>query len=92
MLLLLKTSPKCFEKVAEEGGHFPKQVFNVAETKLLCKGMLLQMYIFQKDKSSLRFKASNDQLTLLLVGSTERGYKNCHWRTLVAVSYSFPQT
>jgi hypothetical protein len=26
------------------------------------------------------------------VGSTERGYKNCHWRTLVAVSYSFPQT
>jgi hypothetical protein len=62
---------KMFEKIAEEGGYFSKQICNVAESELFWKRVLLQTYIFQEENLALGFKAVKEQLALLLVGNTE---------------------
>ena len=66
---------KMFQLIYEEGGYFPKQMYNVAETGLFWKGMLLQTYTFQEERSACRFKAAKDCLPLLLMDNTEWGYK-----------------
>jgi len=65
---------KIFQKISVEGGYFPKQIYNVAETGLFWKRMLLQIY-FQEERSDCGFKAAKDQLPLLLKGNAEGGYK-----------------
>jgi hypothetical protein len=66
---------KMFQRISEEGEYFPKQIYNVAETGLFWKRMLLQTYAFQEERSACRFKAAKDHLPLLLMGNTEGGYK-----------------
>jgi len=66
---------KMFQKVSEEGGYFPKQIYNVAETGLFWKRMFLQTYAFQEERTACRFKATKDRLPLLLMGNTEGGCK-----------------
>ena len=66
---------KMFEKIAEEGGYFPKQMFKVAETGLFWKRMLLQLYAFEEERSARRFKTAKDRLPHFLMGNIEGGYK-----------------
>jgi hypothetical protein len=54
----------------EDNDFPPDLVFNVDERGLYWKKLLSRTYILRKEKSAPGFKASKDQLTLLLGGNT----------------------
>jgi len=58
-----------FKKIIEDNDFPPDLVFNVDETGLFWKKLLSRTYISREAKSAPGFKASKDQLTLLLGGS-----------------------
>lgn len=61
-----KTYPHKIQKIIEEQGYTPHQVFNADETALWWKKMPNRTFISKKEKSAAGFKASKDRITLLL--------------------------
>jgi len=59
-----------FKKIMEDNDFPPDLVFNVDETGLYWKKLLPRTYILKEEKSAPGYKASKDQITLLLGGNT----------------------
>jgi len=59
-----------FKKITEDNDFPPDLVFNVDETGLYWKKLLSRTYISREEISAPGFKASKDQLTLLLGENT----------------------
>ena len=62
------------DKLIEEGGYRPEQIFNVDETGLFWKKMPERTYIHKEAKSMPGFKVFKDRVTLLLGGNVA-GFK-----------------
>lgn len=63
-----------FDKIIEQGGYCPEQIFNVDETGLFWKKMPERSYIHKEAKTMPGFKAFKDRVTLLLGGNVT-GFK-----------------
>uniref|UniRef100_K7F5K8 HTH CENPB-type domain-containing protein n=1 Tax=Pelodiscus sinensis TaxID=13735 RepID=K7F5K8_PELSI len=70
-----KDFPQKLTKIIEEEGYCSWQVFNVDETRLYLKKMLLRTYIMKEEKPIPGFKAAEDRLTLLLGANAAGDYK-----------------
>ncbi|XP_063229577.1 tigger transposable element-derived protein 1-like [Bacillus rossius redtenbacheri] len=57
------------EKIIEEGGYMPKQVFNADETGLFWKRMPARTYIAKQERTAPGFKAAKDRVTVLLAAN-----------------------
>jgi len=64
-----------FKKIIEDSDFPSDLVFNVDETGLFWKKLPSRTYISREEKSAPGFKASKDQLALLLGGNTSRTLK-----------------
>ena len=57
------------DKIIEEGGYLPEQIFNVDETGLFWKKMPERTYLHKEAATMPGFKAFKDRVTLLLGGN-----------------------
>ena len=58
-----------FEKMVQEKGYLPEQVFNADETGLFWKKMPSRTFLSQQERQAPGFKAAKDRVSVLLCGN-----------------------
>ena len=67
--------PKEVQKLIEEKGYLPEQVFNADETGLFWKKMSNRTWISKKERTVSGFKAAKDRCTLLFCRNAAGDFK-----------------